>query len=191
MSPRRIGRYVPSPTAAMTSDSASTPSSPPTYDRVYGELRQIAERHLRGERDNHTLTPTALVHEAYLALYGRGEGSAGRGLFYASAARAMRQILVDYARRRNAAKRGGGAQRVTLDDGGLRVDAEAAALLDLDRALDQLARRDARMGQVVECRVFGGLTNEETADAVGVSVATVDRDWSRARAFLHEVLEAA
>ena len=191
MSPRRIGRYVPSPTAAMTSDSASMPSSPPTYDRVYGELRQIAERHLRGERDNHTLTPTALVHEAYLALYGRGEGSAGRGLFYASAARAMRQILVDYARRRNAAKRGGGAQRVTLDDGGLRVDAEAAALLDLDRALDQLARRDARMGQVVECRVFGGLTNEETADAVGVSVATVDRDWSRARAFLHEVLEAA
>ena len=191
MSPRRIGRYVPSPTAAMTSDSASTPSSPPTYDRVYGELRQIAERHLRGERDNHTLTPTALVHEAYLALYGRGEGSAGRGLFYASAARAMRQILVDYARRRNAAKRGGGAQRVTLDDGGLRVDAEAAALLDLDRALDQLARRDARMGQVVECRVFGGLTNEETADAVGVSVATVDRDWSRARAFLHEVLQTA
>lgn len=163
------------------------PVAPPDYDRVYGELRRIAERHLRKERSDHTLTPTALVHEAYLAL-NRGEGPTGRGQFLASASRAMRQILIDYARRRMAVKRGGGADHVTLDDGHLRVDDQAAALLDLDAALDRLAQRDARLGKVVECRVFGGLTASETATALGVSAATVDRDWARARAYLHDTL---
>jgi RNA polymerase sigma factor (TIGR02999 family) len=159
------------------------------FPLVYEELRRIARRLLRGERAHHTLGTTALVHECYLNLVDRSQCSFNdRSHFLAVAARAMRHLLIDYARRRGAQKRGGNRHRVTLDQTVLSVDDQAADLLAIDQALDALAERDPRMGQVVECRFFGGLTLEETASALGVSVRTVQRDWTRAKAYLHRAL---
>lgn len=155
---------------------------------IYDDLRIIARRHLAREREGHTLNTTALVHEAYLNL-AAGEGSwRDRAHFFAAASRAMRHILVDYARRRRAVKRGGEPLRVPL-----RPDMTAEAprtldLLALDEALTALERKDERLGRVVECRFFGGMKAEETAEALGVSLRTVERDWSRAKAYLHRTL---
>ncbi len=157
---------------------------------VYAELREIARRHLRGERAGHTLQTTALAHEAYLRLVDdRSAGDAGRARFLALASQAMRRILVDHARRRGAEKRGRGAERVTLagvpDERGGAID-----LLALDAALEELARLDERKGRIVELRYFGGLTVPEVAAALGVSAPTVEREWSHARAWLRARLEA-
>jgi RNA polymerase sigma factor (TIGR02999 family) len=155
---------------------------------LYDRLRELAHRQLAGERPDHTLQTTALVHEAYLRLAGGGAGERGREYFFAAAARAMRQVLVDHARRRGALRRGGGRTLVTLEHAASEVDAFAAELLDLDRALEALAERSPRLTRVVECRFFGGMSVDDTASALGVSPRTVKHDWALARAWLHEAL---
>ncbi|MEO0560065.1 MAG: ECF-type sigma factor [Bacteroidota bacterium] len=164
---------------------------------VYDELRQIAHRHLRGGRRSDAMQTTALVHEAYLRLAGPSSASPNRRVandrahFFAVAATAMRHVLVDTARRRNALKRGGGAHATTLGDAkGLAVDTDAEEVLALDDALARLATLDARLAQVVEMRFFGGMEMTEIADALGVSDRTVKRDWRKARAILQVELAA-
>ncbi len=157
---------------------------------VYGELRRLAASHLRAERGDHTLQPTALVHEAFLRLVGQRSVSwANRAHFYGIAAQMMRRILVDHARRRLAAKRSPGALFVDLGaEAAGAVPDRAPELLALDRALTELERLDARQARVVELRFFAGLSVEETAEVAGVSTATVKREWRTARAFLrHEI----
>jgi RNA polymerase sigma factor (TIGR02999 family) len=166
--------------------------------RVYDELRSLADAYMRRERAGHTLQPTALVHEAFLRLLRLPPGSVqNRVHFFALAAQAMRRILADHARRHRAAKRGGNAVRVPLEliEGGAgpyprAAGAEAAEVAadDLDAALEDLAKLDARQARVVELRFFGGLSIEETAEVLGVSPATVKRDWLVARAWLHREL---
>jgi len=156
---------------------------------VYDALRGMAQRQLARERPDHTLSATALVHEAYLKLVDHTQVSArGQTYFFGAAARAMRQILVDHARRRNRKKRGGGERAVTLDTNHLALDGFVADLLDLDAALDRLAAFRPRQARVVECRFFGGLSVEETADTLGVSPRTVKGDWALAKAWLHRAL---
>lgn len=156
---------------------------------VYDDLRRIARHHLRRGRHDHTLDTTGLVHEAYLKLAGVGGGTwRSRAQFFAFCSRAMRRILIDYARRRHAEKRGGTRVRVPLTENAAAVESQAAELLAVDEALDFLAERDPRLGRVVECRFFGGLTVPETAEALGTSRRTVERDWARARAYLYHAL---
>jgi RNA polymerase sigma factor (TIGR02999 family) len=154
---------------------------------VYEELRALARAHLAGERAGHTLQPTALVHEAYLRLVGGEQGGDrafnGRQHFFATAATAMRRILVDHARERNALKRGGG-RRVDLSDGDAVAVDDDLDLVGLDDALKKLEAVDKRRARVVTFRFFGGLTVDETATALGVSPATVKNDWAFARAWL-------
>ena len=151
---------------------------------VYAELRRLAAAYLRRERPGQTLQPTALVNEAYVRLVGQHPRFQNRAHFCAIAANAMRQILVERARARHAQKRGGGAARVTLDEGLLRSPEPAVDLQALDEALTRLAALDSRQARIVELRFFGGLTLEETAEALAISPATVKRDWSVARAWL-------
>lgn len=156
---------------------------------VYGELRLVALRHLVGERENHTLNPTALVHEAYLKLADQTWTSAeGRAYFFAAASRAMRQILVDHARRQVRTKRGGRQQAVPLEEHHLVVDEFDAELIGLDDALRKLADVEPRAVRVVECRFFAGLSVGETAETLGISVRTVKRDWILAKAWLYRSL---
>jgi len=150
----------------------------------------MAHWQLVREHRNVTLQTTALVHEAYLKLVDDSRVTRqGRAYFFAAAARAMRQVLVDAARRRGAAKRGGGVPLMTVDWEGERVDAYASELLDLNRALEDLGRRNPRHMQVVECRFFGGMSVEETAVALDVSARTIKADWALARAWLYRVLD--
>jgi RNA polymerase sigma factor (TIGR02999 family) len=152
---------------------------------LYGELRALAGKLLQEERRGHTLEPTALVHEAYLRLAGAKDlGCESREQFLAWAARVMRQVLVSHARARKRQKRGGGAQRVPLDEVLVRFEESASDLESLDEALDDLARLDPRKSRMVELRFFGGLTNEEVATVLGISRATVERDWRFVRAWL-------
>jgi RNA polymerase sigma factor (TIGR02999 family) len=156
---------------------------------VYDELRAIAHRQLRGERDQHTLSTTALVHEAYLRLVDqRRVAWQDRAHFFAVAARVMRRVLVDYARRRVAKKRDGVRQAVPLDEALLVADGQADMLVELDEALTRLAERDARMARVVELRFFAGLTEDETAQVLGVSPRTVRYDWIKAKGWLYREL---
>lgn len=159
---------------------------------VYQELRRQAAGYLRGERAAHTLQPTALAHEAYLRLAGTADAPwQNRAHFMAVAARAMRNILVDHARRRGAQKRGGGEAPVVLDD---TIDVEGGppvAFDDLDRALGDLARLSERQARVVELRYFGGLSIDETGEVLGVSPMTVKRDWATARAWLYRELSGS
>jgi RNA polymerase sigma factor (TIGR02999 family) len=158
---------------------------------VYNELRRIAHRQLSAEAAGHTLNTTALVHEAYLKLKDQTHAEwVNREQFFAIAARVMRRILVDYARKHWAQRRGGpGRRALAIDDaeqaGLLAVADRATELLALDEALERLTAMDPRLGRVVECRFFGGLSEEETARALGVSQRTVSRDWSMARSWLH------
>jgi RNA polymerase sigma-70 factor (ECF subfamily) len=152
---------------------------------VYPDLRRLAARCMAGERRDHTLEPTALVHEAYLRLVGDGQPRwRDRLHFFAVASRTMRRVLVDHARARRTAKRGGGAVRIPLDGAQGAVQAPPETLLEVDRALDELAALDPRKARVIELRHFGGLTMEETAAVLGVSAATVALDGRMARAWL-------
>ena len=152
---------------------------------VYEELRQLARRLMAREPAGQTLQPTALVHEAYLRLLGdRSPGWEGRTHFFAAAAVAMRRILVERARRRRAAKHGGGRERVTLNERVVPSDPPAADLLALDEALGRLEALDERASRVVHLRYFAGLGIQETAAMLGVSTATVTREWTYARAWL-------
>jgi RNA polymerase sigma factor (TIGR02999 family) len=157
---------------------------------AYDELRRAAHRQLGRRGDGGTLSTTVLVHEAYVRLAGREpERTVDRAHFLALASRAMRCILVDHVRAATADKRGGGATRVALDGLDVGGGARDAELLALDEALQRLAARSPRLAQLVEYRFFGGLTYEEIADQVGLSVPTVKRDWVRARAWLLQAME--
>jgi RNA polymerase sigma factor (TIGR02999 family) len=152
---------------------------------LYPELRQIAGRLMRRERGDHTLQPTAVVHEAFLRLAGgRAVDWQDRAHFLGIAARVMRRVLVEHARRRAAAKRGAGQHQVTLDEGLLPRTDPAFGMLALDDVLTRLAVLDARAAQVAELRVFGGMTVREAAEELGVSTRTVDNDWTMARLWL-------
>ena len=156
---------------------------------VYDELKVMARRDLARERAGHTLQTTALVHEAWLKLVDSEKvGERGRAYFFAAASQAMRQVLVEHARRRNAAKRGGGVAHDDVDQVQIAVDEFAVELLDLDDALQQLARLNPRHARVVECRYFGGLSVEQTAAALGIATRTVKSDWALARAWLYDEL---
>lgn len=156
---------------------------------VYQELRRLAGGYLRRERANHTLQPTALVHEAYVRLMREANVSwQNRQHFCAIAAHAMREILVEHARAHKAAKRGGGAARVTLDEGLIGDRARDIDVEALHEALERLAERDERKAKLVELRFFGGLSIEEAADVLQISPATAKRDWTMARAWLHQQL---
>lgn len=153
---------------------------------VYDELRRLARHYLRGERPDHTIQATALVHEAYLRLAGQGPTVwQDRAHFIGVAANLMRNILVDHARAHRAGKRGGGGQRVVLDDAVSFFHQRDVDLVALDDALASLARLDPQQGQIVELRFFGGLTIEETAEALRVSPMTIKREWNLAKAWLH------
>ena len=160
------------------------------WSQVYDELRRMARRQLRHERSAHTFSTTALVHESYLRLFdGASVDWQNRAHFFGVAARAMRHVLVDHARQRRALKRGGGQRAVTLEEQALAVEEQLDDLIALDTALERLEACDARLARVVECRYFGGLTNEETARTLGVASKTVERDWKKARAWLKCRLE--
>lgn len=158
---------------------------------VYDDLRAIAHGRISGERNDHTLDTTAVVHEAYVRLV-EGEGRAwrDRAHFFAVASRVMRHILIDYARMKGAKKRGGGVVPIPLGE----VDAGRAPdfvdVLELHDALERLSMHDERLERIVECRFFGGMSMEETAEALGVSVRTANRDWRRARAYLYDALRS-
>jgi len=159
------------------------------WSLVYDELRRLAGHYMKHERAGHTLQATALVHEAYVNLVGSDVTASSRVEFLGLAARAMRNILVDHARRRGRAKRGGDAARLTLDEGLLEDGGSPDELVALDQALDGLARQDERKARVVELHFFGGLTYEEIAGALGVSLSTVRVDMRFSRAWLRAALE--
>ncbi|MGH9935201.1 MAG: sigma-70 family RNA polymerase sigma factor [Blastocatellia bacterium] len=157
---------------------------------VYSELRRLARRHLGRERQGHTLQTTALVHEAYIRLIDQQEVRwQNRAHFFAIAAQMMRRILVDYARARNYAKRGGGAQMVSLDEAMEVSDERAADVIALDDALAALAGLDQRKSRIIELRFFGGLSIEETAEVLGLSPGTVMREWTFAKAWLRREID--
>lgn len=157
---------------------------------VYDELHRIAHRHLALEHVGHTLVTTALVHEAYLRLVDQTRVRwVDRSHFFAVAARVMRRVLVDYARRYRAAKRGAGARPVDLDAVEVPLAERSESLIALDEALERLADLNPRLSRIVECRFFAGMTEEETAEALGVTERTVRRDWVKARGWLSRELE--
>jgi RNA polymerase sigma factor (TIGR02999 family) len=154
---------------------------------VYDELRQVAGRLMQRERTDHTLSPTAVVHEAVIRLLGEQvfDRAEDRGFLFASAARAMREVLIDHARRRTAGRRGGGdRRRVPLDSVVDYFEEQGLDIVAVHEALDRLAERNGRQAQVMTLRYFGGMTVPEIAAALGVSVVTVERDWRLARAWL-------
>jgi RNA polymerase sigma factor (TIGR02999 family) len=163
------------------------------FSLVYNELHQLAARKLRSERDGHTLCTTALVHEAWLELNKLNRIRwQNRGHFLAVAAQAMRRILIDYAVARRRQKRGGGQVVLSLDDGDALavVHERADELIELEEALTRLQALNERQARIVECRFFGGMSVEETADALDISPATVKREWTVARAWLNRELQS-
>jgi RNA polymerase sigma factor (TIGR02999 family) len=156
---------------------------------VYNELRRLAAHYLQTERPDHTLQPTALVHEAYLRLIGQQQLDwNNRAQFLGLAAIMMRRILVNHARDRHAAKRGGDAQRVPLSDVDVVSTPQDVDIIDLDDALERLGGLDARKARIVELKFFGGLTTAEIAEVLHISPATVERDWAFARAWLYDAI---
>jgi len=174
-------------------DEPVPPDLDEAYAGLYEDLRAMARRKLRGEREGHTLNTTALVHEAYLRLAELEPAECrNRAQFFALASRAMRGILVDHARRRSAQKRGGGAALVTLHgEIGEGSEERTVDLLALSDALDRLAEHDPRLVRLVEFRFFGGMSMSEIAELLDVSVRTVERDWVRARAYLFRLLDSS
>lgn len=162
------------------------------YPLVYNELRRLAHGYLRRERKGHTLQTTALINEAYLRLVDQKHVHwANRSHFFGISAQIMRRILIDHARRYDYAKRGGGAQRISLDEAAIVAKQRGRTLLLLDEALKSLAKIDPRRSQVVELRYFGGLNNEEIAGVLKISENTVMRDWNMARAWLYQELSGS
>jgi RNA polymerase sigma factor (TIGR02999 family) len=156
---------------------------------VYEELRRLAHHHMSGQRPDHTLQTTALVNEAYLRLADQTNPNwQSRAHFFAVAARAMRQILVSYARSNRAQKRGGGGARIELDESAILSPEQSKEIVDLHEALEKLGTLDSRKAQVVELKYFGGLNHDEIAEVMKVSTVTVRRDWVFAKAWLHNEL---
>jgi RNA polymerase sigma factor (TIGR02999 family) len=171
----------------------STGDDPQAVDRlfplVYDQLRRIAHRELRRAQPNDTLTTTEIVHEAYLRLADQNRVAQGeRAVFLAVAAVSMRRLVIEYARRARAQKRGGGRRPLSLDEAVTPADERNDLLLAIDDALTRLAELNERIARVVECRYFAGLTEQETADALGVTARTVRRDWIKAKAWLYSEL---
>jgi RNA polymerase sigma factor (TIGR02999 family) len=161
----------------------------PVLPLVYDELQRLAHHQLRSERSDHTLQTVDLIHEAYLKLGALGHIQwQNRAQFFAIAAQAMRRVLVSYALRRTRFKRGGKQYRVPLDDAMLVSEAQSDEVLALNNALSRLESINERLSRIVECRYFAGLSIEETAEALSISPATVKRDWTMARAWLHRAL---
>ena len=159
---------------------------------VYEDLRRLAHRHMEGQRPDHTLQTTALVHEAYLRLADQTNPNwQTRAHFFAVAARAMRQILVDYAKSYRSQKRGGGALKIELDEAALVSPAESKEIVDLHEALERLATLDSRKAEVVELKYFGGLNYDEMAEVLKISPVTVRRDWEFAKVWLYADLQSA
>lgn len=159
---------------------------------IYQELRRIASGYLRGESNKHTIQTTDLVHEAYLRLIDEAHFSwENRAHFFAVAARAMRQFLIYYAKKRKAGKRSGGKVHVSLDEGAVLAEQKSAEMLALDEALSRLEVLDQRLNRIVELRYFTGLTIEETAKALSISPATVKREWVTAKAWLYREMQTA
>lgn len=157
------------------------------FSLVYRELRQLAASKMASEPVGHTLQPTALVHEAWMRLVGGGNPQFdGRGHFFAAAAEAMRRILIERARRKQTAKRGAGFERLDLEHADIAIHASDETLLLVNDALDKLAQEDAQAAELVNLRFFAGMTNEEAAAALGVSVRTAKRHWTFARAWLYD-----
>lgn len=166
-------------------EQGDTDASAALIDLVYPELRALAGSYFRGKQDNATLQPTELVHEAFLKLArASGQGYRGREHFFAVAATAMRQILVSRARKRHAAKRGGGQAHITLTNVALPGSQATIDALELDAVLCQLQQLSPRQARIVEYRFFGGMTAEEIAKVLNVSPSTVEKEWRRARAWL-------
>jgi RNA polymerase sigma factor (TIGR02999 family) len=182
------GKTGPTRTAPPLSPAAAEALFPELYD----ELRRIAHRHLGAERTGHTLSTTALVHEAYVKLADQTRARfQNRSHFLAVASQAMRRILVGYARRVKADKRGGGWHRLDFDSVDIPVEERAQALVALDGAMERLAELNPRLSRVVECRFFGGMTEAEAAAALGVTERTVRRDWIKAKGWLMLELKGA
>jgi RNA polymerase sigma factor (TIGR02999 family) len=161
------------------------------WERLYPELYRLAERCCRNERHGHTLSPTALVNEAYLELVEQSEKQwQNRAHFVAVASQVMRRVLVDYARGYRAGKRAGAHPKISLDEKLMLGPDRAGQILDLDEALERLAALDSRQSRIVELRFFGGLSEKETAELLGVGVRTVTRGWSMAKAWLYRELHA-
>ena len=157
---------------------------------LYDDLHRMAANFLRGERQGHTLQPTALINEAYLRLVKQEDMTwQNRAHFLAWASHTMRQVLLNYARDRRAQKRGGGRDRVPIDDILVSFEKRSIDLEALDEALERLAEADAQRGRIVELRFFGGLTHNEVAEVLGVSVDTIERQWRFARAWLHREVQ--
>jgi RNA polymerase sigma factor (TIGR02999 family) len=160
------------------------------FSAVYAELKVLAHSNRRRWRGNQTMNTTALIHEVYIRLAGHQEAEfANRTHFYATAAKAMRQILVNYAEQQKTAKRGGDAMRVTLDESVLSADMTAEELLAIHQLLTKLEIENSRRCRIVECRIFGGMTIEEVAEALEISPATVKREWSLATARLFQEMQ--
>ena len=158
---------------------------------VYGELRRLADHYMRRERPDHTLQATALVHQAFLKLTEQRKVTwQNKARFFGIAAQLMRRVLIDHARAHVRIKRGAGGQRLPLDEGLVLTEARSAELLAVNRSMDRLAKLDPRQARIVELRFFGGLSVEETAAVRGISPKTVKRDWSVARAWLYQDLQA-
>ena len=169
--------------------SGDTGASDQLFELVYGELHSMARRQLRFRRPGDTINTTGLVHEAYLKLFDRSDADWNdRSHFFAVTARAMRQILVDYARMMHAQKRGGDAHRTELNSGVLFEEAKPLDLLDLEEAMKKLAELNPRMAQIVEMRYYGGMEIQEIAAVLDISSRTVDRDWYKAKSFLYLAL---
>jgi len=156
---------------------------------VYPELKRLARFQMADERSGHTLNTTAIVHEAYVRLSGNKNGWNDRGHFLRASAKVMRHLLVDHARKRNADKRGGGVNALTLEDHRMISADDGLAVLALDHALEEIREIDPRLEEIVECRFFTGLSVSETAEALGTSKRTVERGLQRARAYLLSALE--
>jgi RNA polymerase sigma factor (TIGR02999 family) len=157
-------------------------------DLLYDELRALAHTHMQREREDHTLSTTALVHEVYVQMAGRtGPDWQGRARFFALVSKVMRHVLVDHARKRQTAKRGGQDLRIDLPDD-VPAGGDSFEVLAVNDALDRLAAHDERLAQLVECRFFGGMSDMQIADVLDVSTRTVGRDWLRARAYLFTML---
>lgn len=188
--PRRVVTSVSTAACPASTDAGALFPLDQLVPLIYNELRAMAHRQLGREHERHTLQTTDLVHEAYLRLAGDDAVTRhGRAYFYAAASRAMRQVLVDAARRRKANKRGAGAATLSLDEGIASVEAYGHELLELDDALRLLESRNPRHTRVVECRFFGGMSVEDTAVALEVSPRTVKSDWALARAWLYNELK--
>ena len=173
----------------MRARSGDASALPNVFPLIYEELHGLAERQLGREPDGHTLSATALVHEAYMRLidYTRVEWT-GRAHFMAVASTAMRRILVDHARSQRSLKRGGTRRRISIDAIQLGIDDQVELLVAVDAALERLAEHNARQARVVECRFFGAMTEEATAEALGIGLRTVKRDWARAKGWLYREL---